>query len=297
MSAAVHPWTGATVTGMALAIYVIRPSRKPIDYTDVAFDSQYQYQGPQLLDHVARHLYSRKPEARRQLQQRPVIQSIQHSEYAEGLRVRWPMATTTGSCLAGSISIPGDRRTQLCMPPEQLPTDQTPHVIPNSNGYIAEIAYIPFITSSAPVLAMGQRARRISVHLLQQIRRHDAERTRQQHAVPPRMVCDVATGFQHRSAHRSYKWWVDFKVAAWLGTRERPATPGGVSLQLALQAAILTIVFATAGSRGGRRRLKHDLQAKMDYCKVCHGASGQGFVAYYPIPRLAGQQPSTSRIS
>ena len=32
------------------------------------------------------------------------------------------------------------------------------------------------------------------------------------------------------------------------------------------------------------------VQAKMKYCEVCHGASGRGFVGYYPIPRLAGQQ-------
>jgi len=29
----------------------------------------------------------------------------------------------------------------------------------------------------------------------------------------------------------------------------------------------------------------------MAYCQVCHGASGQGFRGYYPIPRIAGQQP------
>ena len=27
------------------------------------------------------------------------------------------------------------------------------------------------------------------------------------------------------------------------------------------------------------------------YCETCHGASGRGFRGYYPIPRLAGQQP------
>ena len=32
------------------------------------------------------------------------------------------------------------------------------------------------------------------------------------------------------------------------------------------------------------------VQAKMKYCEVCHGADGRGFVGYYPIPRLAGQQ-------
>ena len=29
----------------------------------------------------------------------------------------------------------------------------------------------------------------------------------------------------------------------------------------------------------------------MAYCENCHGGSGRGFQGYYPIPRLAGQQP------
>jgi cytochrome c553 len=34
-----------------------------------------------------------------------------------------------------------------------------------------------------------------------------------------------------------------------------------------------------------------ELQAKITYCENCHGVSAQGFHGYYPIPRLAGQQP------
>ena len=34
-----------------------------------------------------------------------------------------------------------------------------------------------------------------------------------------------------------------------------------------------------------------ELQAKIAYCENCHGVSAQGFHGYYPIPRLAGQQP------
>ena len=60
-------------------------------------------------------------------------------------------------------------------------------------------------------------------------------------------------------------------------------------LQLASQAAILAIAFTTAG-RAEDAVSKHDLQAKMTYCKTCHGSSGQGLRAYYSIPRLAGQQ-------
>jgi cytochrome c553 len=34
-----------------------------------------------------------------------------------------------------------------------------------------------------------------------------------------------------------------------------------------------------------------ELKAKIDYCKTCHGLSGQGFRGSVPMPRLAGQQP------
>ena len=36
---------------------------------------------------------------------------------------------------------------------------------------------------------------------------------------------------------------------------------------------------------------KGELQAKITYCENCHGISAKGFHGYYPIPRLAGQQP------
>jgi cytochrome c553 len=35
---------------------------------------------------------------------------------------------------------------------------------------------------------------------------------------------------------------------------------------------------------------QHEVQAKLQYCEVCHGVSAQGYLGYYPIPRLAGQQ-------
>ena len=34
-----------------------------------------------------------------------------------------------------------------------------------------------------------------------------------------------------------------------------------------------------------------ELKSKTDYCKTCHGVSGQGFRGAFPMPRLAGQQP------
>ena len=57
----------------------------------------------------------------------------------------------------------------------------------------------------------------------------------------------------------------------------------------AFLATILTAAFAGVGhaqyaARGG-------LEAKLQYCKTCHGLSGQGYYGWFPMPRLAGQQP------
>ena len=64
-------------------------------------------------------------------------------------------------------------------------------------------------------------------------------------------------------------------------------------LQLALQTAILAIVFAAAGRAEEKDTppfSARDLQAKIAYCQLCHQPLGQGFRAAFLIPRLAGQQ-------
>jgi cytochrome c553 len=64
-----------------------------------------------------------------------------------------------------------------------------------------------------------------------------------------------------------------------------------IGLKLALP-AVLAIAFVSPG-----RAVEHDVvpskdfDAKVQYCKTCHGLSGQGFRGAYPMPRLAGQQP------
>jgi cytochrome c553 len=66
-----------------------------------------------------------------------------------------------------------------------------------------------------------------------------------------------------------------------------------VSLQLALQLAILTIVFLATGRAEGPDTAtvsKRQLEAKIGYCNDCHGSSAQGYRGFFPIPRLAGQQ-------
>lgn len=67
-----------------------------------------------------------------------------------------------------------------------------------------------------------------------------------------------------------------------------------VGLRLALQTALLTVAVSAAGhaeDKGNAAVPKQELDAKIAYCKTCHGLSGQGFRGSFPMPRLAGQQP------
>jgi len=67
-----------------------------------------------------------------------------------------------------------------------------------------------------------------------------------------------------------------------------------VSLRLVLQLAILAIFLSVTGSADARDAAAapaRSVQAKLRYCQDCHGLQGQGFRGFFPIPRLAGQQP------
>ena len=62
----------------------------------------------------------------------------------------------------------------------------------------------------------------------------------------------------------------------------------------ALLAAILLVSFSTPGHAEDKEVTAvpaQEFKAKTDYCKTCHGVSGQGFRGSFPMPRLAGQQP------
>jgi cytochrome c553 len=65
------------------------------------------------------------------------------------------------------------------------------------------------------------------------------------------------------------------------------------SMLLAAAFAIAASATAQAQDKGkGKLDVSpQELKAKIDYCKTCHGLSGQGFRGSYPMPRLAGQQP------
>ena len=66
------------------------------------------------------------------------------------------------------------------------------------------------------------------------------------------------------------------------------------SLHVTLPAGVLAMVVsaaAPADEGGGGAFPPHALHAKLDYCKTCHGLSGEGYRGYFAMPRLAGQQP------
>lgn len=63
------------------------------------------------------------------------------------------------------------------------------------------------------------------------------------------------------------------------------------SLLLALAFAIVVSAAVHAEDKGGAAIPKQEFEAKVAYCKTCHGVSGQGFRGAFPMPRLAGQQP------
>ena len=60
-------------------------------------------------------------------------------------------------------------------------------------------------------------------------------------------------------------------------------------VRLAMAASVLVLIFAGI-SQAAEDSSGRDLQAKIQYCKTCHGLSGQGFRGSSPMPRLAGQQ-------
>jgi len=57
-----------------------------------------------------------------------------------------------------------------------------------------------------------------------------------------------------------------------------------------VMALVAAMLAGTARAEDASTVSSKEVQAKLQYCDVCHGVSAQGFLGYYPIPRLAGQQ-------
>ena len=147
MSAAVHPFTGATdVNGFAINETFPQTDR----FTDVAFDTQYQYQGPnywvtlrgtyihenQKLDASFNNRLSANP-----TNSLNTLKAYASFAYGNDNRI-----VLTGQYFNtwGSSDPFLYADLNSCQPPNTACN-------PNSNGFIAEISYIPFVTSSAPI--------------------------------------------------------------------------------------------------------------------------------------------------
>ena len=64
------------------------------------------------------------------------------------------------------------------------------------------------------------------------------------------------------------------------------------ALLMALCALAISMAAQAQDKKGKAADVSsHELKAKVDYCKTCHGIDAQGFRGSYPMPRLAGQQP------
>jgi cytochrome c553 len=68
-----------------------------------------------------------------------------------------------------------------------------------------------------------------------------------------------------------------------------------MSIQSVLLTAAFAVVVSSAASHAEDKVAatvpKQEFEAKVAYCKTCHGLTGQGFRGAFPMPRLAGQQP------
>jgi cytochrome c553 len=88
------------------------------------------------------------------------------------------------------------------------------------------------------------------------------------------------------------------KKMSWIAARRsvtlhitRGATMNLRSTLLTAAVVVLFSVAAHAENKAAATVPAQELKAKTDYCKTCHGISGQGFRGAFPMPRLAGQQP------
>ena len=65
-----------------------------------------------------------------------------------------------------------------------------------------------------------------------------------------------------------------------------------IGLQSIVHSGLLAAALAGAAHADDASPVsKQEIQAKLAYCEQCHGSSARGFRGYYPMPRLAGQQP------
>ncbi|MEJ2375438.1 MAG: cytochrome C [Pseudolabrys sp.] len=144
MSAKVRPWAGATATN-ALGIDVMLPQTfsQTDRYTDIAFDTQYQYQGDNFWI-TLRGTYIHES------------QSL-NASFNNGLSAN-PSNTLNSLKAYASLSLGNDNRVVLSGQyfdvwgtQDMLLYADNANFNPKTKGWVAEIAYIPFISSHSPI--------------------------------------------------------------------------------------------------------------------------------------------------
>ena len=63
---------------------------------------------------------------------------------------------------------------------------------------------------------------------------------------------------------------------------------------LASIAAVFSVGASAQEVKSGAVPQK-EFEAKLAYCQTCHSIAAQGFRGSFPIPRLAGQQPTDEK--
>ncbi len=72
-----------------------------------------------------------------------------------------------------------------------------------------------------------------------------------------------------------------------------PSGPKRSSLRRAsrLRAVLYAVGLTAACPVASYAQERGGFEAKVEYCKTCHGLQAQGYRGWFPMPRLAGQQP------
>jgi hypothetical protein len=140
MSAGVHPWTGMADSN---GIQIDQAFPQMDRYTDIAFDSQYQYQGDNFWI-TLRGTYIHENQRL-------------NATFINGGSAN-PSNTLNSLKAYASLSYGNDNRFVLSGQyfdvwgtSDMLLYADNVNFSPNSSGYVAEIAYIPFISSVAPL--------------------------------------------------------------------------------------------------------------------------------------------------
>jgi hypothetical protein len=158
MSARIHPWNqDDTLDSNGFFQNVMYPQTDR--YTDTAFDAQYQYQGDNYW-FTLRGVYIHEKQT--------LDATFGNSPHSDGTNGSDNPTNTLNTFRAlASLAYGNDNRVVLTGQyfntkgssdaslysglASQFDPSGTPPTDPNSNGYIFEIAYIPFISSQAPV--------------------------------------------------------------------------------------------------------------------------------------------------